>query len=1012
MHLHAITLLSTLWLTSSFALHELDAGVVDWHKRSIGVPNTETKYTSPTFHEASARNRNKNVLLTVTKSNVLAALNPLNGSVEWRYVHEPQDNVVTFQKQGSVVASLSGPGGATLRSFNAFDGEMILERRLHAPDTGLLAQPNNLGTFIAFGKQDGELYTLTNGRTVNFINGSENSWSWTSPEQGSQTLYSAISVTDDALYLVGLESSFASYMLHITTLSPTTGQILSSATIPSSISDGLNDFLVLQEAIIWLENGVVKSFILTPSLNEKVDQLKNAPFKKLLDVGLGSHGMFIVLKADESGQLVTCDNGKLVLNKDFESPGKSFYAGGLDKDNRAYVTRLQWLPDSTTAVVQIFSPELTGLVIEYSLAFDARSHGMISHVTMDHAADIPGRLFLTTTTGAVQVWEQGEHIWTREEGLSELKAAKFVELPERISVLGGEGRSEEGFVGRLLREAKDAKDLPGFIIHFLTRFATGSYESATSSATVHPTSPSASSQLPFRDSFGFRQVLVVSTAYGKVYGIDTSNGDILWSRILGTGHESEAKIVPLDNAFFVLKTVGDADGNSLTAGPEIALLAKSETESTSNALLFHLNALTGQDAMRLSTSDEAVQGSLVSTEPIEDAYLLHVSGQKVVVLLDSQLKVHLYPDNVETQKLFSAATAALSVPLRVTSSQGQRRLVGHQFSQRSSVTETASKFEYTAFPTWTLSLPEGHDIQAIITPIRDPVASLGKVLGNRTTLYKYLNPHAVVVLTAPHSSTLLTSNAHCGLYLVDIVKGSVIYEATLPAEGHNCNVKATFTENWLVYHYYDDEYQGAGQTKGYRMVTVELYEGKQVDEKTRSSELSSYSEKANEVTAYEQSFVYPHAISAITLTSTKFGITSKDVVVANANGKIQSFSRRLLNPRRPIGRKPSSEEQEEQLIQYDPLLPDDPRKVISHNYDVAHVRSIITSAALLESTSLVFGFGLDLFLTRVAPSNTFDVLNESFNKLQLVLTVMGLAAAIFVTRPMVRRKKLREKWYY
>jgi len=133
--------------------------------------------------------------------------------------------------------------------------------------------------------------------------------------------------------------------------------------------------------------------------------------------------------------------------------------------------------------------------------------------------------------------------------------------------------------------------------------------------------------------------------------------------------------------------------------------------------------------------------------------------------------------------------------------------------------------------------------------------------------------------------------------------------------------------------------------------------------------------------------------------------------VANANGKIQSFSRRLLNPRRPVDRKPTSQESEEFLIQYDPLLPDDSRKVLSHNYDVAHARSIITAPALLESTSLVFVYGLDLFLTRVAPSNTFDVLNESFNKVQLVLTVMGLAAAILVTRPMVMRKNLREKWY-
>jgi hypothetical protein len=72
---------------------------------------------------------------------------------------------------------------------------------------------------------------------------------------------------------------------------------------------------------------------------------------------------------------------------------------------------------------------------------------------------------------------------------------------------------------------------------------------------------------------------------------------------------------------------------------------------------------------------------------------------------------------------------------------------------------------------------------------------------------------------------------------------------------------------------------------------------------------------------------------------------------------------------------------------------------------------VVTAPALLESTSLVFTHGLDLFLTRVAPSNTFDVLSENFNKVQLVLTISGLALAIMITKPMVRRKKLRERWY-
>ena len=75
------------------------------------------------------------------------------------------------------------------------------------------------------------------------------------------------------------------------------------------------------------------------------------------------------------------------------------------------------------------------------------------------------------------------------------------------------------------------------------------------------------------------------------------------------------------------------------------------------------------------------------------------------------------------------------------------------------------------------------------------------------------------------------------------------------------------------------------------------------------------------------------------------------------------------------------------------------------------MRQIITAPSLLESTSLVLAVGTDLFFTRVATSGTFDVLSENFNKVQLVLTVVGLAVAIAVTKPMVRRKKLRERWY-
>ena len=56
--------------------------------------------------------------------------------------------------------------------------------------------------------------------------------------------------------------------------------------------------------------------------------------------------------------------------------------------------------------------------------------------------------------------------------------------------------------------------------------------------------------------------------------------------------------------------------------------------------------------------------------------------------------------------------------------------------------------------------------------------------------------------------------------------------------------------------------------------------------------------------------------------------------VATNDHKIHAISRRLLDPRRPK-RKPTSEEQEEMLIEYDPVIPDDPKQVISHKYEAS-----------------------------------------------------------------------------
>lgn len=86
---------------------------------------------------------------------------------------------------------------------------------------------------------------------------------------------------------------------------------------------------------------------------------------------------------------------------------------------------------------------------------------------------------------------------------------------------------------------------------------------------------------------------------------------------------------------------------------------------------------------------------------------------------------------------------------------------------------------------------------------------------------------------------------------------------------------------------------------------------------------------------------------------------------------------------------------------YDPVIPIDPKWVITHKNSVQGVEGILSSPTILESTSQVFAYGLDLFGSSVSPSGRFDVLSQEFNKLQLVATSLGLLAAVAILRPMV-----------
>jgi hypothetical protein len=98
------------------------------------------------------------------------------------------------------------------------------------------------------------------------------------------------------------------------------------------------------------------------------------------------------------------------------------------------------------------------------------------------------------------------------------------------------------------------------------------------------------------------------------------------------------------------------------------------------------------------------------------------------------------------------------------------------------------------------------------------------------------------------------------------------------------------------------------------------------------------------------------------------------------------------------------------LIPYDTDLPMNEHLFLNYYKQVHSLSGIVTSGAKLESTSLVFAYGVDLFFTHTRPSNSFDVLDSSFGYAELLLTSGVLFVAMVLTSWYSKATELKRLW--
>lgn len=84
--------------------------------------------------------------------------------------------------------------------------------------------------------------------------------------------------------------------------------------------------------------------------------------------------------------------------------------------------------------------------------------------------------------------------------------------------------------------------------------------------------------------------------------------------------------------------------------------------------------------------------------------------------------------------------------------------------------------------------------------------------------------------------------------------------------------------------------------------------------------------------------------------------------------------------------------------------------IINYNQTIANIKGIHTAPSGLESTCLVFVHGLDIFVTRVAPSKTFDLLKEDFDYFLITVVLILLTSTSYVVKLFASKKAIKQAW--
>uniref|UniRef100_A0A8C7JRF7 ER membrane protein complex subunit 1 n=1 Tax=Oncorhynchus kisutch TaxID=8019 RepID=A0A8C7JRF7_ONCKI len=920
----------------SEAVFEDQVGKFDWRQQYVG---------KTLFAHFESNTQSSKKMFVATDKNIFASFNSRTGDLLWRHVDKTGP-------EGSIdILLLHGQDGRLLRSWDTNIGGLNWEAVL---DTGsfqaacFVAIQDTVKLVAVLKKAAISLHYLSNGHQK---------WVENLPDSDAVQYQAVYSGGEEEVYVLGVVPNSH---LTIIAYSLEDGEIIKQVTT-LALSSNLHCCVVVGQGVLMCVDPATLALYTLPIQAEETPEFSQILLQVLYLSPTATTVSFSepVLDVEIINTFLCCCCFLQAFLVSFATTGKKTVAAVMTPKNET-------VSCPRACAINLFSVDSGRRLLDTTVLFPLEPNGGKPHTLYVHAFlkkddSVGYRVLVQTQDHALTFIQQpGRVVWTREEALADVVTMEMVDLPltgTQAELEGEFGKKADGLFPMVLKRlSSQVTLLQAWLAHLWKLF----YEARKPRSQVKN---EVTIETLSRDEFNLQKMMVMVTASGKLFGIDSKSGSILWKHYL-------ENVQP--NAAF--KLIVQRTTAHFPHPPQCTLLIKDK--DTGLATLHVFNPIFGRK------SHIALPAL---PRPILQSLLLPVIDQdyaKVLLLVDDQYKVTAFPSTKNVlQQLQEMASSIFFYLIR--SDQGN--LSGFRLRKDLSTERI-----------WEVVLPT--EVQKIVAVKgkrpNEHVHSQGRVMGDRSVLYKYLNPNLLAVVT--ESTDTHPERAFVGVFLVDGVTGRIIHEAVQrKARGP---VHFVHSENWVVYEYWNTK------SRRNEFSVLELFEGTELYNSTVFSSL----DRPHLPQVLQQTYIFPSPITTMEATLTEKGITSRHLLVGLPSGAILSLPKMFLDPRRP--EVVTEHSREENLIPYAPEMPIRTEWFINYNQTVARVKGIYTAPSGLESTCLVVAYGLDIYQTRVYPSKQFDVLKDDYDYVLISSVLFALFFATMISKRLAQVKLLNRAW--